>query len=215
MRPVLHFAVIFVLSSAYAFAQSDEEIQTAVQKAIPETTIHASVQNGAVILTGFVDLYRDRLLADETVSRIHGVKTIQDGITVAGPQVPDTQLKPAIDEIIADRIRNLGTFGAGWCGNAFRKSHPTARRIGDRYNCWHHGSEERHQSCSPGSSLRQRTLAIIRSTLAWELTWLYRTGSGSPQACRIRHQRFFFPCSRSSRNSFSASALLWSSCFAL
>jgi osmotically-inducible protein OsmY len=113
MRPVLHVALIFILSMAFAFAQSDVEIQTAVQKAIPETTIHASVQNGAVILTGFVDLYRDRLLADETVSRIYGVKIIRDRIIVAGPQVPDAQLKSEIDEIIADRIRSLGTFGSG------------------------------------------------------------------------------------------------------
>jgi osmotically-inducible protein OsmY len=116
LRRILHFTLIFTLSLGYAFAQSAEEIQAAAQKTLRAyslTTIQVSVQNRFVTLTGVVNLYRDRLLADETVSRIHGVETIQDGIKVGGPQVPDAQLKAEIDKIIADRIRALGTFGFG------------------------------------------------------------------------------------------------------
>jgi len=47
------------------------------------------------------------------VKRIHGVKLIDDGIQVAGPDIPDPQLKTQIDRIISDRIQKLGGFGYG------------------------------------------------------------------------------------------------------
>lgn len=116
MKWILLLALTFNSSLTCAFAQTDEEIQAAVLKALSAyslTSIHASVQKRSVSLTGSVNLCRDRLLAYETVSRIHGVKAIQDGIEVSGPLVPDAQLKPQIHKIIADRIRKLGDFGVG------------------------------------------------------------------------------------------------------
>jgi osmotically-inducible protein OsmY len=104
------------LSSTNAFGRSDQEIQIAVQKALRAyslVTVHFSVQKGSVTLHGVVSSCRDRLLVDETVSRIHGVRTIQDGIEVSGPRILDARLKTQIDKIIADRIRKLGGFGFG------------------------------------------------------------------------------------------------------
>ena len=112
-------AVVVTLTLALstgAFGESDQDIRVAVQNALRAyslPSIHSSVRDGSVSLKGAVNSCRDRLLADEMVSRIHGVKTIQDGIQVSGPQVPDTQLKTQIDKIIADRISKLGGFGFG------------------------------------------------------------------------------------------------------
>jgi osmotically-inducible protein OsmY len=108
--------VTAALSSGAAFGQSDAEVQITVQKVLRAyslVTVHASVQKGAVVLGGVVGSCRERLLADETVKRIHGVKTLADGIEVSGPSVPDAELKTEIARIIADRIHKLGGFGYG------------------------------------------------------------------------------------------------------
>jgi hyperosmotically inducible periplasmic protein len=114
---VILFTFIFGLSLSFLFAQSDGEIQIESQNALRAyslSTLNVSVQGGSVILKGTVDSCRKRLLADEAVSRIHGVKTIQDRIEVSGPSIPDPQLKTQVDKIIAHRIRNRGRLGYGW-----------------------------------------------------------------------------------------------------
>ena len=107
---------IFTLNVTCVFAESDSKIQVSARNALRAyslTTLHASVQKGSVILKGSVNSCRTKLLADEVVSRIHGVKTIQDGIVVLGPRVPDGQLAIQVNRIIADRIHKLGGFGYG------------------------------------------------------------------------------------------------------
>lgn len=109
-------AFIFALNLTCVFAESDSKIQVSARNALRAyslTTLHASVQKGSVILKGSVNSCRTRLLADEVVSRIHGVKTIQDSIVVLGPRVPDAQLAIQVNRIIADRIHKLGGFGHG------------------------------------------------------------------------------------------------------
>jgi hyperosmotically inducible periplasmic protein len=116
MRTLLFLLSFFAFSLTALLGQTDEELQTAVQKAVHAYSlveIQGSARSGIVTLTGSVNLCRDRLLAVDTVAGIHGVKAIDDRIVVAGPGVPDTQLKPQIDRIIADRIRKLGGFGFG------------------------------------------------------------------------------------------------------
>lgn len=116
MRRILLLVLLFTLGTTGSFGQSDEEIQTAVQKAVRAYSlneIESSVDGGTVILTGQVKNCRDRLLAIETVKRIHGVKAIKDEIEVPGPAVPDGELKAEVDLIIADQIRKLGGFGFG------------------------------------------------------------------------------------------------------
>ena len=115
-RYLVALPLVATLASPNAFGQSDQDIQIAVQKALRAyslITIDSSVQDGAVILQGIVSSCRDRLLADETVRQIRGVKAIQDSIDVSGPIIPDSQLKTQINKIIAARIRKLGGFGVG------------------------------------------------------------------------------------------------------
>lgn len=76
---VISLTFIFGLSLSSLLAQSDEKIQTEANDALRAyslSTLIVSVQGGSVILKGTVDSCRKRLLADEAVSRIHGVKTI-------------------------------------------------------------------------------------------------------------------------------------------
>lgn len=109
-------ALIFALDQPRLSAQSDSEIQVEAQNALRAyslTALSASVQNGSVTLKGSVNSYPQRRLADEVISQIHGVKTIQDGIKVSAPRIADAQLKTRANRIITDRIRKLGGFGYG------------------------------------------------------------------------------------------------------
>ncbi len=113
---VISLTFIFGLSLTCLFAKSDGKIQMEAQNALRAYSLSTrvvSVKGGSVILKGTVDSCRKRLLADEAVSRIHGVKNIQDSIEVSGPSTPDAQLKTQVDKIIADRIRKLGRFESG------------------------------------------------------------------------------------------------------
>ena len=116
MRLSLLLAATVYLFSQASFGQNDENIQANVQKALSAysiKSIHPSVQAGVVTLTGSVDLYRTRSLADQLTSGVPGVKSIWDRVTVSGPNVPDEELTRQIKTLIADRIRKLGGFGFG------------------------------------------------------------------------------------------------------
>ncbi len=116
MRLSLLIAATVLLVSQISFGQSDEIIQTNVQKALGAysiKSINASVQGGGVTLTGSVDLCRTKILADQLTSGIPGVKFIWDRVQVAGPNVPDNELSKQIKNLIKDRIRRLGGFGFG------------------------------------------------------------------------------------------------------
>lgn len=52
----------------------------------------AHVSNGAVTLTGTVDLYQDKMDAEKKAYKVAGPATIQDDVQVGGPQVPDLEL---------------------------------------------------------------------------------------------------------------------------
>lgn len=116
MGRTLILALTLTIGLNCASAQSDQDIQAAVQKALHAyslTTIESVVRNGSATLTGSVNLCTQRLLAVETAARIPGVKTIEDRIEVSGPVVSDQELKAEIHLIIADQIRKLGGFGVG------------------------------------------------------------------------------------------------------
>lgn len=115
-RLTIALTFIFCLNLTSLSAQSDGEIQVEAQNALRAyslTTLNASVREGSVILKGSVNSCRNRLLADTVVSRIRGVKIIQDGIVVLGPSVPDAQIKTQVKQIIADRKRRFDHFGYG------------------------------------------------------------------------------------------------------
>ncbi|KAA6461975.1 BON domain-containing protein [Acidobacteria bacterium AB60] len=116
MRRILLLTLTLILGLSRAQGQNDERIQAAARRALHAYSlagIQASVRNGIVALTGDVSLCRDRLLAVQMMTRIHGVKSIDDEIEVEGPSIPDEQLQSQIDRIISARIRALGGFGSG------------------------------------------------------------------------------------------------------
>jgi hyperosmotically inducible protein len=116
MRRILLLAFAFSLGLASASAQSDQELDAAVQKALRAYSldnIHASVEHGFVTLTGTVDLCRARVLADRTLSGIRGIAAIWDRVQVSGPTVPDRELKERVTQIIADRLHKMDGGGLG------------------------------------------------------------------------------------------------------
>jgi len=116
MRSSFLIAILMFLVPAAMFGQSDEDVQASVRKALNAyaiKSIHPSVQNGVVTLTGSVDLCGTRIFADQLASRVRGVQSIRDGVQVLGPVVPDEKLTRQINKLVADRIRKLGGFGFG------------------------------------------------------------------------------------------------------
>ncbi len=55
--------------------------------------VQSSVQDGVVTLTGTVDLYQRKLDAAKLARKTASVRDVHNLITVAGPNVPDTQLE--------------------------------------------------------------------------------------------------------------------------
>ncbi|HLI76733.1 MAG TPA: BON domain-containing protein [Acidobacteriaceae bacterium] len=107
MNRTLLLSLTTAIPLATALAQSTDSLQSAVEKAlrpavwsgVPSTfkDIHASVLNGVVTLTGSVNIYSTKFDAERAVSRIAGVRGIQDDIQVAGPEVSDALLQSRIE----------------------------------------------------------------------------------------------------------------------
>lgn len=111
-------ALLFLLSiSAMATTgRYDEQIQQAasqkLQKAKHLQNVSSSVEDGIVTLTGTVNLYQDKLDAAKQVKKVAEVTGVRNDITVAGPTVPDNQLRQKLTEKLAyDRV--------GYYDNAF------------------------------------------------------------------------------------------------
>jgi hyperosmotically inducible protein len=87
---------------------NDGQIQTDVTKALDNKRfkdVKSSVQNGVVTLTGTVDLYSDKLDADNRAHHRKNVKGVQNQIEVAGPTVEDMTLRDKLSEKLAyDRV---------------------------------------------------------------------------------------------------------------
>lgn len=104
------------LAPLSARAQSnDGQLQGEVQKALNNgklKNVQANVQGDNVILTGTVDNYADKELADRRVHRVHGVKGVDDEIQVAGPTVDDNKLREELS-------KKLSTFTIGYGTTTF------------------------------------------------------------------------------------------------
>lgn len=86
------------------FAQNDSQAQAGVQKALNGShfkNVQASVQNGIATLTGTVDVFADKVTADQKVRHVHGVTAIRDEIQVAGSEVPDQELQQKLVKSLA------------------------------------------------------------------------------------------------------------------
>jgi hyperosmotically inducible periplasmic protein len=111
----LGWAVALVSLNGRAIAQTastdnsnDAQIQAEVQKALDNKRfkdVHATVQNGNVLLQGTVDLYAEKDDADKRVHHSKKVRGVDNEIQVAGPVVEDTTLRDKLSEKLAyDRV---------------------------------------------------------------------------------------------------------------
>lgn len=91
-----------------AFAQSDADLQAAVQKSLGNSAyknVQVSVQNGIASLTGTVDVYDDKERADKKAHHVKGVQGVRNEIQVAGTEVPDGQLQEKLLKAVSyDRV---------------------------------------------------------------------------------------------------------------
>jgi hyperosmotically inducible protein len=80
-----------------AAARYDSQLQNAVTQKLDSKSqfrdVKASVEDGIVTLTGTVDLYQRKLDAAKLARKIGHVQGVRNLVTVAGPDVPDTQLE--------------------------------------------------------------------------------------------------------------------------
>jgi len=75
--------------------------------------VKVRVQNGVATLYGTVNLYEDKADADKRAHKAKGVAAVRNDIEVAGPNVPDEQLKAKLAEKLEyDRVGYGNMFDA-------------------------------------------------------------------------------------------------------
>ncbi|HTW56902.1 MAG TPA: BON domain-containing protein [Terriglobales bacterium] len=86
-------------------SRCDNQIQTALTQKLAKRNafsgVQMSVEDGIVTLTGTVDLYQRKLDAAKDARKVANVQGVRNLITVAGPNVPDSQL----EEKLATKLR--------------------------------------------------------------------------------------------------------------
>lgn len=85
-----------------AATRNDDQIQNVLTKKLDAKSqfrdVRASVENGAVTLTGTVDLYQSKVDAAKLAQKTAKGQSVRNMITVAGPSVPDAQLQQKLAE---------------------------------------------------------------------------------------------------------------------
>jgi hyperosmotically inducible periplasmic protein len=112
-------AVLVLLSMTAMAATSgryDGQIQQAVSQKLQKDkqfkNVASSVEDGIVTLTGTVELYQDKLDAQKKIKKLKNVNGVRNDITVAGANVPDSEIAQKLAKKIAyDRV--------GYSDNAF------------------------------------------------------------------------------------------------
>lgn len=75
--------------------------------------VTVSVDNGIVTLSGTVDLYEYKADAEKSMHKAKGVTAVRNQIEVAGPKVPDSELRAKLGEKLAyDRVGYGNTFNS-------------------------------------------------------------------------------------------------------
>jgi osmotically-inducible protein OsmY len=95
-------------TGAKAFAADDSGAVSDVQAKLNKSqfkNVKVDVQNGIATLTGTVDLYEYKVDADKRVHKVKGVNAVRNDIEVAGPNVPDQELKAKlVEKLTYDRV---------------------------------------------------------------------------------------------------------------
>lgn len=102
-------------SQAVAQNSGNPQLQAEVQKALNDSklkNVKATVQGDNVLLSGTVDNYSDKELADRRVHRVNGVKGVDDEIQVAGANVDDATLRDKL-------AKELSTYTVGYGTTTF------------------------------------------------------------------------------------------------
>jgi osmotically-inducible protein OsmY len=102
---------VFSISLLWAAAPRTARAQNTeadVHKALDNKkfqNVTASVHGSDVVLTGSVNLYEDKELADSRVHHVHGVHGVENDIQVAGPTIEDATLREKLAKALAvDRV---------------------------------------------------------------------------------------------------------------
>ena len=101
------FAVSLLFAGAARTAHA-QNIEAEVHKALDNKrfqNVTAMVHGPDVVLTGTVDLYESKEMADNRVHHVKGVHGVENEIQVAGPTVEDTVLRDKLAKALAyDRV---------------------------------------------------------------------------------------------------------------
>ena len=112
MKKLFALFVAAALAIPGAFAQSDSQIQAAAQKALSASrykNVQVSVEGGIATLTGTVDLFANKVTADQKIRHVKGVSAIRDEIQVAGAEISDAQLQEKLSKAITYDMVGYGT----------------------------------------------------------------------------------------------------------
>jgi len=112
MKKLFALFVAAALAIPVAFAQSDSQIQAAAQKALSASrykNVQVSVEGGIATLTGTVDLFANKVTADQKIRHVKGVSAIRDEIQVAGAEISDAQLQEKLSKAITYDMVGYGT----------------------------------------------------------------------------------------------------------
>jgi len=97
-------------------AQSSDSATSAAAGRLDKKQFHnvkVTVENGIATLTGTVDLYEYKVDAEKRVHKAKGVTAVRDLIEVAGPSIPDNELRAKLAEKLTyDRVGYGNTFNA-------------------------------------------------------------------------------------------------------
>lgn len=111
MKAFAIFVLGSVLAVPAAFATPANpgggRLQSSVQHVLRGSrfkNVHVAVQNGTATLTGTVNIFSDKLVAEKKAKHVHGVKAVQDEIQVAGPTVPDKVLQQRVGQAITNGL---------------------------------------------------------------------------------------------------------------
>ena len=103
-------------SGAIAQAQASNPAASDAAARLDKKQVHnvtVSVDNGIAILSGTVDLYEYKLDADKRIHKVKGVSAVRNDIEVAGPNLPDQELKAKLGEKLTyDRVGYGNMFNA-------------------------------------------------------------------------------------------------------
>ncbi len=107
-RLILAAVFLVVLAIPAALAQSDTDLQAAVQKALSAgrfKDVQVAVQGKIATLTGTVDVLDTKLNAEKKAEHVKGVDGIRNQIQVAGPAISDAELQDKLVKAISyDRV---------------------------------------------------------------------------------------------------------------